>query len=93
MGADGKTSAPAYAISQIGPDGTAAAQAQTATNVGDAVAALDANVIKVNERVLAQGGALTQLTQDLRDLRGNSLQWDDDAQAFNACLLYTSRCV
>ena len=83
MGADGKAGAPAYAISQIGPDGTPT-QAQTATNVGDAVVALDANVIKVNERVQAQDARLAPLTQDLAELRDDSLLWDQGAQAFSA---------
>ncbi|AMG39635.2 hypothetical protein AL504_28730 [Achromobacter xylosoxidans] len=84
VGADGKASAPAYAISQIGPDGTVAAQAQAASNVGAALTALDANVIKVNDRVLAQDGKLNALTQDLSGLRDDSLLWDQGAQAFSA---------
>ncbi|QQB32467.1 YadA-like family protein [Achromobacter deleyi] len=84
VGADGKAGAPAYAISQIGADGQVAGQARTAANVGDAVAALDANVIRVNDRVLAQDGKLGPLMQDLSGLRDDSLLWDEGAQAFSA---------
>ncbi|MFJ3464407.1 hypothetical protein [Achromobacter spanius] len=84
VGADGKAGAPAYGVSQIGSDGQVAAQRQTATNVGDALAAIDANVIKVNERVLAQDTKIGGLTQDLSDLRSDSLLWDEGAQAFSA---------
>ncbi|QQB32468.1 YadA-like family protein [Achromobacter deleyi] len=84
VGADGKAGAPAYAIRQVGADGSVADPAQAAANVGDALAALDANVIKVNDRVRAQDASLTQLTQDMRDLRGDSLQWDAGAQAYSA---------
>ncbi len=84
MGADGKLGAPAYGVSQIGADGQVAAQSQTATNVGDALSALDANVIKVNDRVLAQDAKVNGLTQDLSDLRSDSLQWNEQAGAFSA---------
>ena len=84
MGANGKPSAPAYSLSQIGADGVVAAQKQTANNVGDALAAVDANVIKVNDYVLAQDAKVARLTQDLGDLRGDSLLWDQGAGAFSA---------
>ncbi|WYX63509.1 hypothetical protein WJ967_13815 [Achromobacter xylosoxidans] len=76
MGQDGKPGAPSYAVSQVGPDGAVAPQAQTVNNVGATVAALDANVLKVNDRVRAQGDALSTLTQDLEGLRDDSLLWD-----------------
>jgi autotransporter adhesin len=84
MGADGKPSAPTYSVSQIGADGAVAAQKQTANNVGDALAAVDANVVKVNDRVLAQDTKVAGLTQDLSDLRSDSLLWDQGAGAFSA---------
>ena len=84
VGADGKATAPAYAVSQIGADGKPAAQAQTVNNVGAALAAIDANGVKVNARVLAQEAKATELTQDLGSLRHDSLQWDQDADAFSA---------
>ncbi|MFY3858540.1 YadA-like family protein [Achromobacter xylosoxidans] len=84
LGQDGKPGAPSYAVSQVGPDGAVAPQAQTVNNVGAAVAALDANVLKVNDRVRAQGDALSTLTQDLEGLRDDSLLWDQGAGAFSA---------
>ncbi|MFY2067527.1 YadA-like family protein [Achromobacter xylosoxidans] len=84
VGQDGKAGAPSYAVSQVGPDGAVAPQAQTVNNVGAAVAALDANVLKVNDRVRAQGDALSTLTQDLEGLRDDSLLWDQGAGAFSA---------
>ncbi|MFY1840861.1 YadA-like family protein [Achromobacter xylosoxidans] len=84
LGQDGKPGAPSYAVSQVGPDGAVAPRAQTVNNVGAAVAALDANVLKVNDRVRAQGDALSTLTQDLEGLRDDSLLWDQGAGAFSA---------
>ncbi|MFY3450615.1 YadA-like family protein [Achromobacter xylosoxidans] len=84
VGQDGKAGAPSYAVSQVGPDGAVAPQSQTVNNVGAAVAALDANVLKVNDRVRAQGDALSTLTQDLEGLRDDSLLWDQGAGAFSA---------
>ncbi|MFY1868952.1 YadA-like family protein [Achromobacter xylosoxidans] len=84
VGQDGKPGAPSYAVSQVGPDGAVAPQAQTVNNVGATVAALDANVLKVNDRVRAQGDALSTLTQDLEGLRDDSLLWDQGAGAFSA---------
>ncbi|MFY3038116.1 hypothetical protein ACOTGE_09065, partial [Achromobacter xylosoxidans] len=84
VGQDGKPGAPSYAVSQVGPDGAVAPQSQTVNNVGAAVAALDANVLKVNDRVRAQGDALSTLTQDLEGLRDDSLLWDQGAGAFSA---------
>ncbi|WYX51006.1 hypothetical protein WJ977_30905 [Achromobacter xylosoxidans] len=83
VGADGKASAPAYAVSQVGGDGAVTAPAP-ATTVGAAVAALDANVLKVNERVSAQGNDLDVLKQDVGNLRDDSLLWDAGAGAFSA---------
>ncbi|WP_422840185.1 hypothetical protein, partial [Achromobacter xylosoxidans] len=83
VGADGKASAPAYAVSQVGGDGAVTAPAPV-TTVGAAVAALDANVLKVNERVSAQGNDLDVLKQDVGNLRDDSLLWDADAGAFSA---------
>ncbi|WP_158070958.1 hypothetical protein, partial [Achromobacter xylosoxidans] len=84
VGQDGKPGAPSYAVSQVGPDGAVAPQSQTVNNVGAAVAALDANVLKVNDQVRAQGAALSTLTQDLEGLRDDSLLWDQGAGAFSA---------
>ncbi len=84
LGQDGKPGAPSYAVSQVGPDGAVAPQSQTVNNVGAAVAALDANVLKVNDQVRAQGAALSTLTQDLQGLRDDSLLWDQGAGAFSA---------
>ncbi|MFY3059950.1 hypothetical protein ACOTGC_23370, partial [Achromobacter xylosoxidans] len=84
MDSDGNPVAPAYVLNQIGPDGSVKAGGQTKNNVGDALAAVDANVLAVNERVATQGRDVTRLTQDVSDLRNDSLLWDQDAGAFSA---------
>ncbi|MFY3166331.1 hypothetical protein ACOTEZ_14195, partial [Achromobacter xylosoxidans] len=84
VGPDGRSTAPSYAISEIGDDGGVVDTSQSVNNVAAALSGIDANTVGVNARASALGDNLSVLTQDVSDLRGDSLQWDRDAGLFSA---------
>ncbi|WYX63082.1 hypothetical protein WJ967_13825 [Achromobacter xylosoxidans] len=84
VGPDGRSTVPSYAISEIGDDGGVADTSQSVNTVAAALSGIDANTVGVNARASALGDNLSVLTQDVSDLRGDSLQWDRDAGLFSA---------